>query len=202
MANAVTPGADLPSEAADVVKKVQQQIAKVEENVHGEITEIQEKADAEIAQATADGQKKIQAHIKKAVATLQPLLSSYCKEEKLDEALAIRAQIKQLQAYQLQPAAMEAQPNPGDLSGFASQIDKTIYFEVTGDTSGSLWGTDVYTTDSSLAAAAVHAGKVQPEETKVVKVTIVSPPPSFEGSTRHDVTSESYGSYPGAFRFT
>ena len=37
-----------------------------------------------------------------------------------------------------------------------AQYKSSGSFEVTGSDSGSIWGTDVYTDDSNLAAAAVH----------------------------------------------
>ena len=44
----------------------------------------------------------------------------------------------------------------------SAQLGKThrrdFFFQVTGETHGSLWGTDVYTSDSSLGSGSVHAG--------------------------------------------
>ena len=87
------------------------------------------------------------------------------------------------------------------MTSYQTQVGKSFFFTVTGDTESDIWGTDVYTTDSILASAAVHAGKVRAGQTKVVKVTIVTPPAQFQGSTRHGVTSCDYGSFPGAYRF-
>src|SRR5439155_7438372 len=64
---------------------------------------------------------------------------------------------------------------------------------------GTVWGTDVYTTDSPLALAAVHAGVVQMGQSAVVKVTIVASPNNFVGSTRNGITTENYGVYPAAY---
>ena len=55
----------------------------------------------------------------------------------------------------------------------------TFYFRVTATTDGLLWGTDVYTGDSALAVAAVHAGLVKPGETAIIKVTVMPPPPQY-----------------------
>lgn len=74
------------------------------------------------------------------------------------------------------------------------------YFRVTGETDGPLWGTDVYTGDSSLAGAAVHAGLVKPGDTVVLRAVVVEPPPRFEGSQRHGVTSHDFERYGTAFR--
>ena len=65
---------------------------------------------------------------------------------------------------------------------------------------GSLWGTDVYTGDSALAVAAVHAGLVNAGETAVVKVTVEQPLAQYQGSVRNGVTSQDYGQYGTAYR--
>jgi hypothetical protein len=101
------------------------------------------------------------------------------------------------------PAAREVAdggPDPGNLTGFQNQIGKTFAFRVTGGIQGSLWGTDVYTTDSTLALAAVHAGLLKPGQTGVVRVTILPSPPAFQGTTRNGVTSSPYGPFPAAYR--
>jgi hypothetical protein len=71
--------------------------------------------------------------------------------------------------------------------------------QVTGQTSGSVWGTDVYTDDSAIAAAAVHAGLVEVGETATVTVTIVKSPERHTGSTRHGVTSADWGAFPSSY---
>jgi hypothetical protein len=76
----------------------------------------------------------------------------------------------------------------------------TYYFRVTGASDGSVWGTDVYTGDSSLALAAVHAGAVKPGEAAVVRVTVLRPLNHYQGSVRNGVTSHDYGRYGTAYR--
>ncbi len=90
--------------------------------------------------------------------------------------------------------------DPGNLTQYGGQIGKSFFFQVTGAAAGSLWGTDVYTTDSTLAAAAVHCGILKPGQSGVVKVTITASPPAFTGSTRHGLTSSNYGQYPAAYK--
>jgi len=75
----------------------------------------------------------------------------------------------------------------------------SVYCRVTGATAGRLWGTEVYTSDSSLNAAAVHAGIVKPGQTAIVRVMLMGPQQSFGGSTRNGVTSSSYGSYGASY---
>ena len=63
-----------------------------------------------------------------------------------------------------------------------------------------MYGTGVYTDDSSLATAAVHAGVLRAGEEGVVKVTILRDQGPYQGSERNGVTSSSYSSWYGAFR--
>jgi hypothetical protein len=58
----------------------------------------------------------------------------------------------------------------------------------------------VYTGDSALAAAALHAGAVELGESGVVRVTVVAPLRAYTGSTSHGVTSSSFGPYGTAYR--
>ncbi len=90
-------------------------------------------------------------------------------------------------------------PNPGTLAGMQNQVGKTFVIRVTGALpgNGGVWGTDVYTLDSSLAVAAVHAGLLRPGQAGVVRVTILGPVPGFQGSSRNGITSSGYGPYAG-----
>lgn len=103
-------------------------------------------------------------------------------------------------SYRVEPAGAQAQPDPGTLSSLAGRKTGSFLFEVTGATSGSVWGTDLYTTDSRLAAAAVHAGVLQAGERGVVKVTLEPGQPSYAGSARNGVTSSAWGSYAVSYR--
>jgi hypothetical protein len=95
--------------------------------------------------------------------------------------------------------AKDALPNPGSLSSYSQKVGETFLFNVTGQTGGSIFGTGTYTTDSSLASAAVHAGVLKDGETGVVQVTIVESPNQFAGSTANGITSSSWGAYPAAY---
>jgi hypothetical protein len=95
--------------------------------------------------------------------------------------------------------AAEAPPNMLELSG---TIGTSYYFRVRGQVDGPLWGTDIYTGDSSLAVAAVHAGLVKPGETAIVKVNVVAPLTSYKGSVRNGVISHDFGRYGSAYTLT
>jgi LCCL domain len=97
---------------------------------------------------------------------------------------------------------VNALPDPGTLSGYQQpqHVGKSYVFRVTGANAGSLWGTEMYTLDSSLAAAAVHMGVLKVGQTGNVRVTILGPSAGFIGSTRNGISSSPYANYPGAFR--
>jgi len=70
-----------------------------------------------------------------------------------------------------------------------------------GGTLRSVWGTDVYTDDSSVCTAAVHAGLVTAAAGGSVTIEIRPGQASYTGSTRNGVTALSYGSWGGSFVF-
>ena len=100
-----------------------------------------------------------------------------------------------------EPDDKNALPDPGNLFNYPDRSGKPLKFRVTGRTDGFVWGTDIYTADSMLATAAVHAGAVKTGQTAAVKVQLVAPPPAFAGTTRNGVSSQDYGPFPEAFRF-
>jgi hypothetical protein len=92
-----------------------------------------------------------------------------------------------------------ALPNPGSLSAYSQRFGETFVFSVTGRTSGAIYGTETYTTDSDLATAAVHAGLLKDGEAGVVQVTIVQSPNEFASTTANGITSRAWQSYPAAY---
>jgi hypothetical protein len=103
--------------------------------------------------------------------------------------------------------SQNATPAPTNLMTHQLQFGKELVFSVIGFSTGngqqpSLWGTDVYSLDSSLAAAAVHAGLAKPGETVTVRVHIIQSPPQFVASLRNGISSSTYTNFPaGAFEF-
>ena len=93
--------------------------------------------------------------------------------------------------------AADAPPSIADL---CNAIGATYYFRVLGAAQGPLWDIDIYTGDSSLAAAAVHAGALKAGESGVVKVTVVRPLKQYAGSVRNGVTSNAFGRYGSAYK--
>jgi hypothetical protein len=66
---------------------------------------------------------------------------------------------------------------------------------------GSVWGTETYTDDSSVCAAAVHAGIINPIEGGRVVIEIAPGEDSYDGTEANGVTSQDYGSWDGSFTF-
>jgi hypothetical protein len=93
----------------------------------------------------------------------------------------------------------EALPDPGTLQGFAGQIGRTYVFRITGGgmQQGGLWGTGIYTVDSSLALAAVHAGILRAGQTGSVRVTLMGQVQGFAGSFQNGINSANYPAYAG-----
>jgi len=88
---------------------------------------------------------------------------------------------------------------PTNMHGLCETVGTTYYFRVTGISEGQLWGTDIYSGDSTIGAAAVHAGLLKPGETELLRVTVVTPPEKFPGTVRNGVTSTEYGRYQYAW---
>ncbi len=63
----------------------------------------------------------------------------------------------------------------------------------------SVWGTDVYTDDSSICSAAVHAGFIGTAGGGQVTLEIGGAQPAFPASTRNGVTSDDWGQWDGSF---
>ncbi len=120
-------------------------------------------------------------------------------EQEIKLALLRRLSLGQETNAALGPVA----PDPGTLHKYQNQLGQTMLFRVTGSgpgkPRGALWGTNVYTLDSSLAMAAVHSGALAPGETGVVSVTIMGPQNRFVGSQNNGIVSADWGQYPGSF---
>jgi hypothetical protein len=165
--------ADTPSDAKDLLDRYDR-----------EVREIQEKAEATIA-----------ARREKLIADLKALHETYVKAGKTDEARLVREQI-----VLLVEGVIRAAPDPGTLQAFRGQNGKVFYFELSGNTNGGVWGTDTYTDDSVLAAAAVHAGVLKEGEKGVVKVTICKGEDGYTGSTRNGVTTQNWEAWDGSYK--
>jgi hypothetical protein len=167
------PAADLPPAAAEIHKQYEEETAELYKKAEAEVAKRRDKAAGEL--------KKVQ--------------DLFCKEAKLDEAVAVRDVIRAL------GGAGNALPDPGYVNNQAADIGKVFYYEVTGINTGeSIYGTDVYTTGSHLGLAAVHTGVLRAGQKGVVKVTILPGQANYPASTRHGITSYMYGTWGVSFK--
>ena len=86
-------------------------------------------------------------------------------------------------------------------TAYRGNIGKIYYIPITGFTSGSVWGTDIYTDDSNIATAAIHAGVIKEGEKKVVAIRILEGKNSYRASTRNGIKSSSYTAWDGSYEF-
>lgn len=115
---------------------------------------------------------------------------------KLAEVFSVRS----LDALEEEGDDRQAEPDPGNLVNYRERVGKIIAFRVTGANSGFVWGSDVYTSDSALATAAVHAGALKLGQTGIVRVKIVPPPPTFSSTSRNGITTHPWSGHPGAYQ--
>jgi hypothetical protein len=91
--------------------------------------------------------------------------------------------------------------DPGNAQHLGMNVGKVYAFKVTGTATGSVWGTGTYTSDSTFATAAVHAGLLKVGQAGVVKVRIVGGLNAYQGSTKNGVTTSPYGPWSGSYQF-
>ena len=73
--------------------------------------------------------------------------------------------------------------------------------KVTGTFQGNAWGTDIYSDDSDIGYAAIHAGILKVGETKTIKITVLPGQSSYVGSVRNGVQTFDYVAFDGSFKF-
>ncbi|HVK16530.1 MAG TPA: LCCL domain-containing protein [Fimbriiglobus sp.] len=171
--------------------------AEVRERAEQECAAIRDRAAAEEAALQQEATRELTPLLRELFDTLRGLQETYTRAGKLDEALAIRARVRQLRGDLL-----GVQTAPDSLAGYdGAEPGRTLTFEVTGRDDGVVWGTDVYTADSRLASAVVHAGVVRVGERALVRVSLLDGADQFfEGTDRYGVQSNDYPSFPLAFR--
>jgi len=130
-------------------------------------------------------------NLEKSIADLQSLLARLKESRQL-----IAGQLRVAEPKAIIPVLFA----PANLREYGNKIGETFTFYVKGASSGNVWGTGLYTDDSSLAAAAVHAGALRAGEWGVVDVTVLPGQSSFTGSSANGVTSRPYGSYPASYQ--
>ena len=81
-----------------------------------------------------------------------------------------------------------------------SETGKTYQFKCPpGGKESSVWGTDIYTADSSICNAAVHAGKLTMESGGLVTIELRPGESSYKGTTRNGIKTNDYAAYGRSF---
>lgn len=144
-------------------------------------------------------QKKAEEDIKarrvKLAEALEKLQVEYTKKGELDPALAIREVSRAIKA-----GAFGTQKGPENMAGYRDQVGKVFFFEVVGGSEFSCYGSDIYTDDSRLSTAAVHAGVLKNGQKGVVKVTVLPGQASYSGSSRNGIISAPWFSWAGSYK--
>ena len=168
-----TPGGDLPAAAKEVFKQYEDEVAEIVKKAEADLKKRREQAAGEL--------KRVQ--------------DQFCKEAKLDEAVAVRDLIRTIRD------GVKVLPDPNTIDNPVTDIGKVFYYEVTGLNQGQMiWGSDVYTTGSHVGMAAVHCGLLNPGQKGIVKVTILPGQIMYFATTRNGVTSQPYGQWDVSFR--
>jgi hypothetical protein len=199
---------ELPEDARELIARAERSIAAIRERADRQAIDlrdeadrdcaaIQERTDAAVARIEQAATRELAPLVRELVDSLRKMQEVYARDGKLDEALAIRSRVRQLRGDLL-----GIRPDPGNLTEFTiDDVGRVLLFEVTGRPDGSVWGTDAYTGDSRLAAAAIHAGVLREGERGLVRVVLLDGDGlNYEGSTQHGVQTYDYGNYPLAYR--
>jgi hypothetical protein len=87
-----------------------------------------------------------------------------------------------------------------NMTSYRGQNGLLVNVTVTGQLGGAAWGTDIYTDDSTLAVAAVHAGYLTNGQLGTLIVEILPGQSSYTGTTRNGVSTLSYGTWAGSYQ--
>ena len=107
-------------------------------------------------------------------------------------------------SYQLLPPSSGEFANaPTNMGAFIGKYDQIFVFRAVGGKEGAIWGgkDGIYTTDSEIGTAAVHAGILKPGQTGLVRIKMLPGQSSYPESTRNGVTSHSFDAWEGSYQF-
>lgn len=130
----------------------------------------------------------------KSSATSEPTKSSPVEESspKTDESKSTAADED---SEEITPIGWET-----TASGFKNTDGLTYKFRCPAQgTERTIWGSDVYTLDSSICTAAVHAGIIKLAEGGIVTVEFRPGRLVYGSTVRNGVKSSTYGEYPRSF---
>jgi Tol biopolymer transport system component len=87
-----------------------------------------------------------------------------------------------------------------DFQTLRGRPDATFVIQVVGAARGPLYGSDVYTDDSAIGVAAVHAGLLKDKEVGFVRVIPMPGRDRYTASTNNGVQSRPYDVWVGSYR--
>ena len=136
---------------------------------------------------------------------------AYRDAGRAEEAAAIAANVRALQqrvppvsttlTADLVNDGLPGRDEPVRMALFRDHVGETLSFSVRGRDDQPIWGTTVYTDDSALETAAVHAGLLRPGQRGIVKVRVLAGQDHYDGTKQHDIESAAFGRHAGSFRF-
>jgi hypothetical protein len=89
-----------------------------------------------------------------------------------------------------------------DMTSYNETHIGNIYkMTITGNVGGTIWGTNIYTNDSYIPKAAVHAGVITAGQTKEVYIKIVEGLNDYPATTQNGVTSDAWGAWGLSYQF-
>ncbi len=194
----------LPEAAQSRLERLQTELQGIDEQCAERILAIEAELQARIEQVRDRYRDQKIAVVDDACADLESVKQRLMQAGEMEHALAVTAQMKLLMHSDVDdivPGGSIVHEDPGSVTDFEN-IGEVYRFRVTGESYGSVWGSGPYTSDSSLAAAAVHAGRVAFGETKEVRIRMVDMQGmTIRGSSKNGVETSDWGSYDVGFEF-
>ena len=134
--------------------------------------------------------------LRQTITQLQVLADRYQQSGQAASASAVLNQIRSLQLTLTQSVPVAR------MNAYRSRVGETFRVRVTGSAASGrgIWGTDVYTDDSDLALAAVHAGLLAADQEGEVVITFLPGQSQYQGSTRNGVITSNFDGFPGSYR--
>lgn len=88
------------------------------------------------------------------------------------------------------------------VSDLRGRLDQSFTFTcMPNGTIHNVWGSDLYTDDSSVCSAAVHSGLINTREGGTVSVRMISGQGAYTGTSRNGVSTIGYGNWHGSYIF-
>lgn len=88
------------------------------------------------------------------------------------------------------------------IAGGSDAVGATLtFFCPPSGSASTVWGTDVYSDDSSVCTAGVHAGVITLAQGGVVRIVVQPGQASYEASERNGISTSPYGAWGRSFSF-